>query len=255
MASDTLVLCYHGVSSDWPSELAVAPEALERQVAGLLARGYVGVPFTEVLDPGGPDLRLAVTFDDAYTSVHDHALPVLSSLGVVATVFAVTDHVGSPRPMSWPGIEEWASGSHAGEVCSMSWEQFEAVLEAGWEVGSHTCSHPHLTGCTDERLADELVCSREALARRLGACASIAYPYGDVDLRVAAAASYAGYTAGAALPRRIRRATPLAWPRVGVYRGDDGRYYRLKVSRGVRWVRAVMPGGRLTVGRSAAPGS
>ena len=46
---DTLVLCYHGVSEDWPSALAVTPEALERQLGFLVDRGYRGVTFREAV--------------------------------------------------------------------------------------------------------------------------------------------------------------------------------------------------------------
>src|SRR5439155_6373969 len=85
-----------------PNELAVDPAALERQVRLLLRRGYRGMRFADVTSPDGPPRRLAVTFDDGYRSIAEHALPVLGRLGVPGTVFVPTAHVGSPDPMSWP---------------------------------------------------------------------------------------------------------------------------------------------------------
>jgi hypothetical protein len=69
-------------------------------------------------------------------------------------------------------------------------------------------------------------------------CTSVAYPYVDVDERVAAAAQAAGYEAGAALSSRLSALGPLRWPRVGIYHGDTQRRFRLKASRPMRLMRA-----------------
>lgn len=61
------------------------------------------------------------------------------------------------------------------------------------EISSHTRSHPILPKLTDEALRDELVGSRAALCQLLGACDGLAYPNGDSDERVQAAAQAAGY--------------------------------------------------------------
>lgn len=52
-------------------------------------------------------------------------------------------------------------------------------------------------------------------------CLSVAYPYGESDERVLAAAARAGYTAGCATGGTLR-GNALDWPRVGVD-GHDGR--------------------------------
>ena len=242
--ADVVVLCYHATTPAWPNELSVDPDALGRQVRLLLDRGYAPVRFGDLLD-GARGNRVAVTFDDAYRSTYELAWPVLRELGVPATVYAPTDFVGAAGPMSWPGIEEAAAGPHAAELRCMSWEQLGELQQAGWEIGSHTCSHPHLTACDDAQLERELVGSREAVAERIGSCATIAYPYGDVDGRVMSAARRAGYRLAAALPAHIRRPAPLAWPRLGVYREDSDWRFRLKASRIVRGLRATAPGHRL----------
>jgi peptidoglycan/xylan/chitin deacetylase (PgdA/CDA1 family) len=242
--TDIVVLCYHATSPGWPNELSVDPGDLARQVRMLLDRGYAAVRFADLLD-GGPRRRVAVTFDDAYRSTYERAWPALRELGVPATVYVPTDYVGTAEPMSWPGIEDAAAGPHADELRCMTWDQLGELHEAGWEIGSHTCSHPHLTACDDEALERELVASFEAIAQRLGSCSTIAYPYGDVDGRVMAAARRAGYSLAAALPAHIRRPVPLAWPRLGIYREDSDWRFRLKVSRIVRALRATAPGHRL----------
>lgn len=236
--SDVLVLCYHAVSDSWPSPLAVRPAQLEAQVSRLLARGYRATTFREAVLAPPADLTLAITFDDACRSVHELAWPVLADLGVLGSVYAPTAFVGRDEPMSWPGIDEWVGGPHERELLPMSWEQLGALADGGWEVGSHTRSHPHLTRLDESDLAEELRSSREMCEQRLGRpCDTIAYPYGYVDQRVAAAAEAAGYRAGGAVasPRPPR---PLDWPRVGIWRGDGRWRVAAKVAAPVRRLRA-----------------
>jgi peptidoglycan/xylan/chitin deacetylase (PgdA/CDA1 family) len=236
--SDVLALCYHAVSETWPAALSVTPERLRGQLALLLDRGYAPVTFSRaVLDPP-PGRCVAVTFDDAYLSVHTLARPILAELGVVATVFAPTDFVARPEPMRWPGIERWLGTVHEPELRPMSWAQLAALVAGGWEVGSHTARHPRLTELGDLALDSELAASRAECERRLGtACTAIAYPFGDVDPRVRRAAGRAGYVAGAGLSSTWYRPRELEFPRVGVYFGDHRLRYRLKVSPLVRLLR------------------
>lgn len=251
--SRPLVLCYHAVSDSWDSGLAVTPAQLRSQVGGLLARGYRPATFLEAaLAP--PRARvLAVTFDDAYRSVFELARPVLTELGVVASVYAPTDWIGSGRAMQWAGIDQWIGTADEDELRPMDWGQLRELAAEGWEVGSHTCSHPHLTELDDASLTRELEDSRSVCARQLGRpCETIAYPYGDVDERVAAAAAAAGYRAGGALPQAPHAPSALLWPRVGVYRFDGKARLRLKTSPLIQRLRrlpirsALGPLGRLT---------
>jgi peptidoglycan/xylan/chitin deacetylase (PgdA/CDA1 family) len=233
--TDVLVLCYHAFSERWPAPLAVSPASLRAQLELLVERGYRGATFSEAVVSPSKGRTLAVTFDDAFLSVREHAEPVLSSLGLPGTVFVVTDFAESGGALSWPGIDHWHGGLHEGELGGLTWEQLRDLDRRGWEIGSHTCSHPHLTRLDDHTLSRELLASREACEHALGGrCTSLAYPYGDVDERVVAAAGAAGYVTGAALPRWAGKPSPLAFPRVGVYNSDSRRRFRLKVSPAVR---------------------
>jgi peptidoglycan/xylan/chitin deacetylase (PgdA/CDA1 family) len=239
--NDTLVLGYHAVSDGWPSSLAVPPRAVEDQVRYLLQRGYRGVTFDEAVHGGSGGRLFAVTFDDAYRSVERNALPLLSRLGVPGTVFAPTAYIGSEEPMGWPGIDGWLDGPHASELVPMSWPELAELAEAGWEIGSHTRTHPRLTELEDEAMGDELRGSREECERRLGRpCRSLAYPYGAHDRRVIEAARRAGYSAACTLPARLHAASPLRWPRVGIYLVDAKRWrFKAKVSPAARALRTT----------------
>jgi peptidoglycan/xylan/chitin deacetylase (PgdA/CDA1 family) len=237
--TDILVLCYHAVSAEWPADLSVTPERFEAQLDLLVRRGYTGATLEQAItEPPGPR-TVAITFDDAYRSVLELALPIMRRHGLTGSIYVPTDWPERGAPMSWAGIDQWVGGPHEQELRCLTWDQLGELAQEGWEVGSHTCSHPHLTQLSDAELAAELRRSRAACEDGLGQpCKSIAYPYGDVDGRVVAAAGAAGYGYGATLPEtRFNRPEPLDWPRIGIYHRDDSRRFRLKVSRLVRRVR------------------
>ena len=239
MASDLLVLCYHALSDRWDAALSTTPERFAAQLELLERRGYRGVTFTEAVTGSPAGKAVAVTFDDAFRSVIRLAEPILARIGWPATVFVPTDFAGTEQPMSWPGIDHWG-GDYDSELMPMSWGELRSLAGRGWEIGSHTRSHPRLTQLGDEALDDELQRSRAVCEDRLQQpCESVAYPYGDHDLRVAEAAGRAGYRSGGTLPKRLRARDPLRWPRVGVYHVDDLRRFKAKVSPLVRRLRAL----------------
>jgi peptidoglycan/xylan/chitin deacetylase (PgdA/CDA1 family) len=232
----TLVLCYHGISPTWSE--AVAPEQLRAQLEMLLARGYRAVPFSQaVLSP--PGRAFAVTFDDGYRSVAEHALPVIERLNVPATVFVPTGFV-SDDVAAWPGTDHWLTTPYADELAPMSWAELGVLVEHGWEIGSHSRTHARLPQLDNAKLKEELNASRGELEDRLGRpCTTLAYPYGEADERVVAAAAAAGYRAACTLTARFEAAHPLAWPRVGVYRRDGPAVFRAKTSPTMRQLRTT----------------
>jgi peptidoglycan/xylan/chitin deacetylase (PgdA/CDA1 family) len=221
-----LILCYHAVSDEWPERFAVSTGQLGEQVEHLLGRGYRPATFTEAV-AGTVPRALAVTFDDAFRSVPERALPVLSDLGVPATVFVSTSLVDAPLRI---GYEQWLDTPHREELVSASWAQLASLIEAGWEIGSHTRSHPYLTRLGDESLRRELRDSRADLEDRLGSpCGTLAYPYADVDARVVEATRTAGYAAAATIFGCFHAARdPLRQPRVVVYRHNTLARFMLK---------------------------
>jgi peptidoglycan/xylan/chitin deacetylase (PgdA/CDA1 family) len=237
-SGDTLVLCYHAVSPDWPERYTVTPGALETHVRDLLRRGYRGVTFADAVRADRRERVFALTFDDAYRSVREHALPLLDRLGVPATVFAVSGFAETAAPVT-TALGDWAGGPHEHELQSMGWDELRALAGQGWEIGSHTRSHPMLTRLGDGELADELTQSRAVCEAGVGQpVRSLAYPYGDFDARVSAAAAAAGYEQAATLfGGQPDDPAPLEWPRVAVNRHHSPRAFRLKSSRLVRRAR------------------
>ena len=128
----------------------------------------------------------------------------------------------------------------------MSWSEMRALADSGWEVGSHSRTHPRLTALSDSRLMEELRSSRLECETEIGRpCRSLAYPFGELDRRVVEFAGRAGYEAAATLSRvRFRPPLALRWPRAGIYRRDGRRRFGLKVAPRLRDPRANAATGR-----------
>lgn len=235
--TQTIVLCYHGISDTWPG--AVKPSSLAAQLGLMLRRGYRPICFSRAVLDAPAGKAVVVTFDDGYRSAFTNAFPILASLGIPGTVFVATDFIGSTLA-AWPGTDCWIGSAHERELVPMTWKELRILQAAGWEIGSHGRTHARLVSVGDAELADELAGSRSAIENELGCpCRSLAYPYGETDARVESTAHAVGYEAACTLTASFEHASTLAWPRVGVYRHDGPISFRAKVSHRLLRLRAT----------------
>ena len=187
------ILMYHAVL---PIDAAAkvrgtVPLAVFREQIGWLARrGYRALTLDDVEASlaGSSDTRgrsVAITFDDGYRCVLEHAFPVLAEFGMTATLFVVTGAVGQTT--------EWyvAGGGRAFEHAD--WDELERAAARGFAIGSHTVSHLALAGGESAAIADELSTSKETIEKRVGACRHFAYPFGAHDDEAVGAVERAGY--------------------------------------------------------------
>lgn len=195
MARRSLVLCYHAVSPTWEHRLAIQPDLLLRQIRAL-SRFW----------------RVHATFDDAFRSAAT-VFPALQRLGVSIQIFVCTSYAREGTPLTIPEL----AGDDVDQLVTMTWDELHAHAGRGVQIGSHAVSHLHLTRLTDVELRRELEDSKAQIEAALDRpCLELAYPYGEHDQRVRAAASRAGYDRAYAL----REATGGAYalPRVDLYR-------------------------------------
>lgn len=252
MSVDLLILCYHAISPTWASFLAVEPDRLGAQIRHLLRRGYRPKTLSQALSEPVDGRTLVVTFDDGYRSILDRGLPVLSDLGVPATVFVPTDLTDQAGLFKYMTEDQMPKEEE--ELRCMSWDEVRKLADLGWEVGSHTCTHPHLPETDDSQLASELRRSREACEEQLQRpCESIAYPYGSHDDRVIDATRQAGYRFAVTLEERMLE--PIAGrglldlPREGIFRETRLPKFLANTSRPLRRARSTRWYDRIAVGR------
>lgn len=205
------ILTYHSIDPT-DSVVSVRPAVFRRQVEWLARSGppVVSVEQLLLLPPDRP--AVALTFDDGFENFATHAWPVLRAHGMPVTLFVPTDWVG--RESAWD-----ACGLPVPVLPLLGWDELSRLGEEGVELGSHTRSHPLLTRIDAARLADEMEGSAQRLAEACGRPpAGIAYPYGDVNATVTAAAA-AHYRFGCTTRVQLLGAAPapLLLPRLDAF--------------------------------------
>jgi peptidoglycan/xylan/chitin deacetylase (PgdA/CDA1 family) len=193
---------------------------------------------------------VVVTFDDAMRSVLGKGLALMARLGVPGTMFVPTDFATGAELMTWSTLDKWRGTQHEEELRCMSWDEVRRLADAGWEIGSHTCSHPRLTDLDDETALRELRESRAACEEQLQSpCESLAYPFGAWDPRVKELVGQAGYRQAVTLSSHISEPLfangTLALSRDGVYRWTNRTEFFLTTSPALRALRASHLYGRL----------
>jgi peptidoglycan/xylan/chitin deacetylase (PgdA/CDA1 family) len=243
-----VVLCYHAVSAQWDDPLAIEVAVLRRQLRLLLRSGSTPVHVEDVL--ANRRRCFHVTFDDAYRNIAA-ALTLLDDLGIPASIFVCTGLARDGRRFRVPELEGRVVEA-ADELLTMPWETLRDLAARGIEIGSHSVSHRHLPELTERELRHELVDSREEIEAEVGCpCRLLAYPYGDNDARVRAAARRAGYHAAYTLRGGWPSADRFALPRVDIYRRDGVGRFLAKVSPAGRPALAALAAVRR---RGRAPG-
>jgi peptidoglycan/xylan/chitin deacetylase (PgdA/CDA1 family) len=251
------ILCYHAIDPGWRSVLSVDPPSFERHCAWLAsARRLVELgEAVASMDRRGrlPRGTAALTFDDGFASVFDHAAPILRRFGLPATVFVVAETLTPEgRPV------DWVDDPPPEPPATLSREQVLELREAGVRVGSHSYRHADLRALGEDECVRDLRASRELLEDLLGRPVPfLAYPRGFHNERVRRAAQRAGYTHAFSLPEGREPNGPFAIPRVGVYPGNGTAALRLKTSPRYLAVKtgAVYARARRLVRASSAPRS
>jgi peptidoglycan/xylan/chitin deacetylase (PgdA/CDA1 family) len=223
MGRRAAILTYHAVAdssrADDPLDLVVSPERFAEQMAFLHEHRRV-VSLDDVVrgDVGAGPPPVAITFDDGYRSVLEHALPVLERHGFPATVFVPTRWVG--RAAEWLDADDRP-------LPIMDADELRAVDRRGVAVESHGHGHVNLAEADFDTARADMVESRARLRELLGRDSRyFAYPFSHGSAEAQRAAAAAGFEAafsyGAPGVRRYD------WPRIPVTPYDGRRVFRAK---------------------------
>jgi len=130
-----------------------------------------------------PTAKISFTFDDGLASTYTQAFPALSANGLTGTDYVTTGCVGMTTATNTCRAND--------STPYMSWTQIKALQAAGWEIGSHTVTHPYLATSdatdgqpnvlTPAQVTTELVKSKSDLAAQGINATAFASPYGDYN--------------------------------------------------------------------------
>ncbi len=176
--TNTPILMYHHIRINPKSDnkieqgLDVAPENFEAEMRYLNEKGYKTISLNDLFVKKDKDF--VITFDDGYKDVVDSALPILKKYNFTAAIFIINDKVGTDGYLTWDDIN--------------------ILKNAGWEVGSHTLSHPNLVTENPEKAKTEIYQSKKILEEKLSSpVIYFCYPSGKFNKDVENMVSGAGY--------------------------------------------------------------
>src|SRR3954470_10683800 len=142
------ILMYHVVTDAPPgaanARLWVKHQTFAAEMQALRRADYHAITVRQAFDAwqhGGPLPRkpVVVSFDDGYVSQYRYARPVLRRLG-------------------WPGVLNLELRNLG--MGGLTEREVHALLADGWELDSHTLTHPDLTMLSDAQLRLEVAGSR-----------------------------------------------------------------------------------------------
>lgn len=219
-----------GVPNDWAlASLIVDTSEFERQMRWLVERFTVRTARDAILSDAPTDRPLAaITFDDGYRDNALYAAPILDKLGLRATFFVTTGFIGTGRRLWFDVAAALWRRSHAANTtlgefmttlkrmtpaqrnaqlardtrpddwaasardAAMTWDDVATLHARGHEIGCHSRTHPVLTTLSPAELEDEVAGAVADLRARNLDARGLAYPNGDHNPAVIAAATRAG---------------------------------------------------------------
>lgn len=201
------ILMYHVIGDPegevpYP-DLWLGEDDFQAQVDWLAENGYTAVTLVQVQNAwydGGtlPPKPVVLSFDDGYLGQYLFAMPILEKKG-------------------WAGqLNLKAEGS------DLSSKEVKKMYRAGWEIASHTITHPDLTTLDPAALEHELVGSKRELEKDLGIeIVNFCYPAGQYNDEVAKAVEAAGYRGATTVnPGLAEKSMPFELNRIRIDRGD-----------------------------------
>jgi peptidoglycan/xylan/chitin deacetylase (PgdA/CDA1 family) len=185
--SRTCVLLYHSLGED---QYSLPVDVFERQMR-FLAENVNVIPLATLLcgNITPAQTNCAITWDDGYGSIHEHALPVLKRYKLPATVYLTTGMIAEREAL----LSDCDNGLFPG-LPMLTWEEVRDLQDNSFEVGAHLEHHLDLTALTREHALRELRSSKatvEHYTRR--PCLDFAYPWGLANSRCAPWVREAGF--------------------------------------------------------------
>ncbi|MBQ3900341.1 MAG: polysaccharide deacetylase family protein [Clostridia bacterium] len=196
------VMMYHLIMEEPYNDygaLFVRPSSFESQLRALKAEGYEFLFAEEWRETDRPSVIL--TFDDGYEDNYSNMFPILQRYGAKATIFLISDMVGTEGYMNEDQIREMAS---SGLV----------------SFQSHTANHVDLAFQTEEVLRDQFSRSCDYIGSLTGKpVRALAYPAGSYnDLVLSVAPDYFDFCYTTKQPFTVTEYTPLTIPRYYIAR-------------------------------------
>jgi peptidoglycan/xylan/chitin deacetylase (PgdA/CDA1 family) len=138
-----MILMYHNVSKKVLTKITVGVQTFDKQMEYLQAYEVV---YLDDYDPQNPR-QVALTFDDGYSDVVEHALPILEKWNYPFEIFVIGDYIGKSNSYD-RGLEP--------VIACADLEQLKRAANSLARLQWHSRSHPRLQSVPIDVLSHEL---------------------------------------------------------------------------------------------------
>ncbi len=228
------VLLYHRVDTDTDPErrpFCVRPEAFREQMRWLAERGYQTISLEQLRnyylhDAEVPRKAIVITFDDGYYCNYSRAFPMLQEFGFTATIFLLAKSIREPGSTK----EGWNR--------FLSWPEIFEMRQAGFEFGSHGCTHRPLTQLSLAEAGKEIGESKRILEEHLREEVKFyCYPFAQYNAEIKKLVADHGYVGACGGPP-FWEGGPRDWYEIGrteILYNDSLRHFAFKVKFGLSY--------------------
>ena len=178
--NQAVLLQYHHVSSDTPSITSVTPEQFEAHLDLITSLNLQVLSLDTIISQiksgkGFAKDTVAITFDDGYLSIYEHAYPLLKERRLPFSVFV------NPKAID---------DAHSSQ---MTWQQLREMQQNGATIANHSTFHNHLLEkqlnesekSWLSRTKKDIEWAQKRLVTQLGIKNKwLAYPYGEFDQKL-----------------------------------------------------------------------
>ena len=181
------ILVYHNFSKSRSEKTTLTGDEFDAQMKYLNQNNYHVISLDRLMEfldykEQLPEKSIVITFDDAWRSAYDIAVPILKKYGFTATFFIYTDFIGGGKALSWKLIKE--------------------LSETGFDIQCQTKTHRNLSIPKKkesfkkyfESIEMEISYPQKLFKKMLNKdCRYLAYPYGETNNLVIAILKKHGY--------------------------------------------------------------
>lgn len=234
------ILNYHRVGGGTTSQIDLPVELFEWQMDHV-RRHCLVIALDELLDHSALSVdAVAITFDDGYADLYEHAYPILRRFGLPATVYVATRFL--EEGILRPGGD--GTGGR-GEARPLGWAQAVEMMHSRLiTIGGHTHAHADLARAGAAEVEADLDRADRLMVERLGVRPRhFAYPWGrsSPTTRDAVARRYRTAAAAGVQKNPYDALDLMRLRRVPIQRSDGRLFFRLKLGSylaGEEWLRS-----------------
>lgn len=179
ITSETPILMYHHVKDhqtdddDIEKGLSIPLEQFSKQMIYLHENNYQTISLDDLFMDDNEN-NIVLTFDDGYHDIYENAFPIMKKYNYTGTIFIITNYIGEDRYLDLNEIRE--------------------LKQAGWQIESHTLSHPNLANISQEEEKNQISESKRIIEESVGNVVTfLSYPAGKYDDETIELTKKAGY--------------------------------------------------------------